>query len=95
VLFLKIIVGKTRAIKIKTGFSVYDFNAVVVGIGGFYFVFFYVVYEIIQKIIVSEGYSPKSITKKSRLKAACKIGCLTWIRTTINRVRVCCPTIRR
>lgn len=63
-LFLKIIVDKTRAIKIKTGFSVYDFNAVVVGIGGFYFIFFYVVYEIIQKIIVSEGYSPKSITKK-------------------------------
>lgn len=24
-----------------------------------------------------------------------QIGCLTWIRTTINRVRVCCPTIRR
>ena len=22
-------------------------------------------------------------------------GCLTWIRTTINRVRICCPTIRR
>lgn len=65
VLFLKIIVGKTRAIKFKTGFSVYDFNAVVVGIGGAYFIFFYVVYEIIQKIIVSEGYSPKSITKKA------------------------------
>lgn len=45
------------------------------------------------------SFEPKIIDKKQEVisenTTSVQIGCLTWIRTTINAVRVRCPTIRR